>query len=128
MTRTDIMVLTALLLAAVLLLVARPPALGGDGRLVQVELGGRVVRRLPLAPHAGSRRISVELPRGRAVVVLADGGARILPMPRSICPRGICAHQGLIRREGETLVCAPNRLVVRIVGDTAPRPVDAVAR
>ncbi|MGE5552266.1 MAG: NusG domain II-containing protein [Bacteroidota bacterium] len=127
MTRTDRIVLVALVMAAAVLVVIRPLALGrAEKATVQVELAGRVLRRFPLYPPEVSRREVVELPRGKAVLSFAEGGVRILPMPRELCPRAICSHAGLIRRPGESLVCAPNRLVVKVVGGM--QAVDAVAR
>ena len=127
MTRTDRIVLAVLVLAAAALLALRPLALGGErGAAVQVELGGCVACRFPLLPVGETREVAVALPHGRAVLSLEQGGVRILPLPHDLCPKGLCSHTGLIRRPGETLICAPNRLVVRIVGDG--ETVDAVAR
>ncbi len=127
MTRTDRYVLLALAFSMLLLLILRPLALGrGNARFVQVEVGGRVVRRLALLPGDQRQEVPVEIPGGQAVLSFEQGGVRIEPMPRDLCPRGICSHSGLIRRPGATLICAPNRLVVKVTG--GPAAVDAVAR
>ena len=127
MTRTDRIILVMLVVAAALLMVIRPLALGRERTAtVQVELSGRVIRRFPLQPPTITRQEVVEIPGGRAVLSFEKGGVRILPMPREICPRAICSHSGLIRRPGGSLVCAPNRLVVKVVG--VNQAVDAVAR
>ncbi len=94
--------------------------------IVQVELAGHTVRRLPLLSAKASARTVIPLARGRAILAFERGGVRILPMPRSLCPRAICSHSGLIRRPGETLVCAPNRLVVRVLGKDQ-KAIDAIA-
>lgn len=127
MTRTDRVVLIVLVVTAALLIALRPLVLsrGGPGR-VQVEVAGRIIRRLPLLPPSEMRRVSLTIPRGQAVLSFERGGVRLLPMSRSICPRAICSHSGLIRRPGENLVCVPNRLVVRVTGKSGG--IDAVAR
>lgn len=128
LTRTDRLILAFCVFLALALLVGRPFVLGRDrAAVVQVELAGRTVRRLPLLTAEATVRTVIPLARGRAVLSFEDGGVRILPMPRDLCPRAICSHGGLIRRPGETLVCAPNRLVVRVVGKDRPA-VDAIAR
>ena len=58
----------------------------------------------------------------------ADGGAgnRLLisnqtaNMVWADCPDQICVHQAPISHVGETIICLPNRVVVTIVGDSAP--------
>jgi len=110
---------------AVSLIIVRPLAMGkGKAEAVQVELAGHSVRQIALLPSG--RRVIIPLSRGSAVLSFEHGGVRIMPMPRPLCPRQICSHGGLIRLPGETLVCAPNRLIVRVLsGESA---VDAVAR
>ncbi|MCL6615368.1 MAG: NusG domain II-containing protein, partial [Firmicutes bacterium] len=127
MTKTDRLVL---FLLAALGLAAFLPSLSGasHGSAVQVEISGRVVEEFPLpSPESPPRKVIVPLPRGRAVLSVEKGGVRILPMPSDLCPLGICSHSGPIDRPGESLVCVPNRLVVRIIGGDAGI-VHAVAR
>lgn len=128
LTRTDRLLLFCLLFLAAAFLLARSLAAGGDGALAaQVELGGRTVARFHLPAAGGEQKVSVAIPGGRVYLSLTSRGARILPMPRALCPRGICAHSGRIGRPGEALVCAPNRLVVRLVAHDS-RGLDAIAR
>ena len=42
------------------------------------------------------------------------------------CPNHDCLHMGAIRTAGQMLVCVPNELVIRIIGDSETE-VDAVA-
>ena len=58
--------------------------------------------------------------------MIEDGAAR---MEDADCPDQICVRQGKIRAQGETIICLPNRVVVRITGTGEPdgEEVDAVA-
>ena len=101
--------MAAVLLTAAALLVARPG--GGTPRAAIVQVGGEVVRRLPL--DAG---VHIEVP-GRAGVseVVVDGGrVRILDSP---CARRICVRRGWLRAVGDVAACVPNQLVVRVEGE-----------
>lgn len=45
------------------------------------------------------------------VIEVSSAGARILSSP---CPDQICVRQGELRENGDTAVCAPQRVVVKI--------------
>ena len=47
------------------------------------------------------------------VVEVSDGGVSVRS---STCPNKNCVQHVPIRKEGETIVCLPNRLVIRIDG------------
>lgn len=127
MTRTDrIIILLCLALAAGFFVVPSIAARSARPKMVQIEVKGRIMKRVRLLPPGQSGKIYVPLSRGQAVISLENGGARILPMPGALCPKGICSHAGAIRRGGQVLVCAPNALVVRVI-DNQNR-VHAVAR
>lgn len=96
-----------LLLAA---LVAWPLMRGPEGARVIVERDGRVLFSAPLDTH---RRVSLDGPYGPTVVLVEQGQVRI---ESSSCPRHLCQRQGSIQRQGQMLVCLPNRLLVRICG------------
>ncbi|MGQ9779835.1 MAG: NusG domain II-containing protein [Bacillota bacterium] len=129
MSKTDRVLFLLLLVLGLALFVPSFLRAGQGRRMVQVELAGRLVREFPLPPEGSPpRRVTVPLPKGEAVLSLEKGGVRILPLPRAICPQGICSHSGLIRRPGESLVCVPNRLVVRILDQRRAAAFDAVAR
>ena len=92
-----------------------------EGKQVLIEAGGRVVGDFSLGED---RLIPVDGKLGTTRVKIADKAVRVLDSP---CPRKICVESGPIRRSGETLVCLPNRVVIRIKGGDE-RSVDAVSR
>ena len=112
-----------LLLAAVVLLAAaavwfftRP---GGSGAWAVVTVDGQEVGRYALDEDRtvtiGAEDYNVlEISGGQAAVIEAN------------CGDHTCVRTGWISREGETIVCLPHRLVVRIEGGAAGP--DAVVR
>jgi hypothetical protein len=114
MTALDRKVMLTLAIVAVLLFGLRfwpAPA----GRLIaRVEVNGTVVQDIDLN-RAEGRTVPIKLPRGQAELEVKDRAVRLLEMPDSLCPRKICSHIGWIRRPGETIVCLPNRLVIRLI-------------
>lgn len=110
--KADLLLLAAALvfgavLAAVLLLRA-----SGDGT-VQVRMAGAVTAGYPLDVDASYTITGVN--GGTNLLVIEDGAARI---EEASCPDGVCVHTGRIRRNGQSIVCLPNQVVVEIVSDT----------
>ena len=109
--KADLLLLAAALvfgavLAAVLLL--RSP-----GGTVQVRVAGAVTAGYPLDVDASYTITGVN--GGTNLLVIEDGAARI---EEASCPDGVCVHTGRIRRNGQSIVCLPNQVVVEIVSDT----------
>ena len=92
-----------------------------EGKRALIELDGETVGNFPLDED---RLIPVEGKLGTTRVEISVKGVRVLDSP---CPYKLCIKSGSIRRSGETLVCLPNRVVVRITGDEGEE-VDAVSR
>ena len=109
--KADLLLLAAALvfgavLAAVLLL--RSP-----GGTVQVRVAGAVTAGYPLDVDASYTITGAD--GGMNLLVIEDGAARI---EEASCPDGVCVHTGRIRRNGQSIVCLPNQVVVEIVSDT----------
>ena len=109
--KADLLLLAAALvfgavLAAVLLL--RSP-----GGTVQVRVAGAVTAGYPLDVDASYTITGAN--GGTNLLVIEDGAARI---EEASCPDGVCVHTGRIRRNGQSIVCRPNQVVVEIVSDT----------
>lgn len=75
----------------------------------RVVRDGRVVALLRLGQdrvfEVGDAGVTVEVRAGRVRVAESD------------CPRKVCVRTGWISRPGRAIVCAPNRLLVEVVGD-----------
>lgn len=59
------------------------------------------------------------------ILQIKDGQASMITAD---CPDQLCVHQNAITKEGQTIVCLPNRVVVEIEGDTEKQELDAIAR
>ena len=103
----DLLLAAGILLAAGLLsLLLRP---GGSGAWVVVSADGREVARYPL-----DQDLEVVL-GGEAynVLQIRGGGAAVTD---ANCGDRTCVAMGPIFREGETIVCLPHRLIIRVEG------------
>lgn len=60
-----------------------------------------------------------------ATLEISRGRVRMLPLPKELCPRGICSHTGWIRYDYQSIVCVPNRIMIFFSGGKTPE-VDGV--
>lgn len=109
--RRDLILLLAVLvigLIGIVILYTRPAALNGE---VEVAVDGEVVMTLPLSEDT---EVTIEgVDGGENLLVIQDGTAKI---ESASCPDGICVRHYAISRDGESIICLPNRVVVTIRG------------
>lgn len=82
-----------------------------DGDRVVVTVDGAVYKEYPL-----NKDISVEIPGvkgGTNHLVIKDGYADVT---EASCPDKICVKSRKINKTGESIICLPNKVVVKIVG------------
>lgn len=88
------------------------------GSIVTVYRDGEIVREVPLDSEA---EFTVEGAYTNQVLV-KDGSVSVTA---SDCPGNDCVHSGAIHDSGRSIVCLPNRVEIRIEGESA---VDFVVR
>ncbi len=86
--------------------------LGKAGVMAVVEVDGAEIARFPLSEDG-----VFPLNGGTNTLEILDGKARML---HAECPDKLCVKMGWVRFSGQSLVCLPEHLVVRIVGGEAP--------
>ena len=78
-----------------------------EPKYVSVRLDGMEITRMPLnqdCRHSIGSGNMIEISGGSVRMIYAD------------CPDKICVKTGSISRSGQSIVCAPHKLVVTIVG------------
>ena len=79
-----------------------------EGAYVVVSIDGGEVCRYSLSEDG-----EFTLNGGTNTLVISGGKAYI---SEADCPDGLCVSQGKISRTGQTVVCLPHRVMLRIVG------------
>lgn len=113
-----LLVVLAIGLAGILFLYTRPAAADGE---VEVSVDGEVVMTLPLSED--TKVMISGFDGGENLLVISDGKAEI---ESASCPDGVCVRHYAISRDGESIICLPNRVVVTIRGGEKGE-VDAIA-
>ncbi len=114
----DGVVICAVLLAAGVLALALLLPRPAMAPTVEIYQNGALLYTLPLAADTrltvgGDYQNTVVIENGRVYVESAT------------CPGADCVHTGAIDRAGQSLFCLPNRLEIRLVGQS---DVDMIAR
>lgn len=108
-TRGDIGLIVGCLLAA-LVFCGLWLALRRGGGTVIVEQDGRETARYALTKD---RTVKIEGAAGYNILVIEGGEVWL---SEADCPNLLCVKTGKIRYAGQSIVCLPHRLAVRIVG------------
>ena len=110
----------AILILALLVVLAIAGAcfflLRGEGSTVTIKVDQRVVGVYPLSED---RVVDIPSETGHNRLVIQDGKAS---MESATCPDGICVAHYAIHRNGESIVCLPNKVVVTVTTDNAAEP------
>lgn len=123
MTRGDKVLMACVLLAALACAVALYGRLllsdRSQAARAVVTVGGRTARTFDL-PATG-----IFLLEGRSGAATVEVDGMRIRMREAHCPGGICQRQGWIAHPGESIVCLPGEIVIRMEGAAA---LDAVTR
>ena len=117
--KADIIIIAAVLCAAAVLLLCLN-LFAGHGNVAVIEQDGAVIAELPLDEDAtfevkadGKVTNTVEIKDGRVSVTKAD------------CPDKICKNHRPVSKNGESIICLPNKVVITVKG--SGEKVDGVA-
>ncbi|MDO4270051.1 MAG: NusG domain II-containing protein [Eubacteriales bacterium] len=114
----DFVIIGAVLLLAAALAAALLWQAAGDRLYAEVWQDGVLLERVRLSDNT-DRVIEVD---GHNTVVLSGKTAR---MQTADCRDQVCVRTGTLTRVGQSAVCLPNRVLVKLVGEKAE--VDAIA-
>ena len=95
------------------------------GGTAVVRVGGSVTASYALAED---RTVTIEGKNGGTNVLVIENGTAHLS--EASCPDKLCVHQGTVSRQGQTIVCLPNEVVIEIQGleKEEELPYDAIAK
>ena len=80
-----------------------------EGAIIQIVRDKSVMDSYPLTIE---QLIELSDESGCNTLLSQNGKAQIIDAD---CPDGLCMHQNPIRYNGETIVCLPHKLVIRVV-------------
>ncbi len=112
MKRQDLILIGSLLLIGIALLAGYRLWYHDSGGSVEITIDGERYQTLSL-----SKNTTIELPAGNGsnILTIRDGAA---DMTDADCPDQLCVKQKAISHTGETLVCLPHKVVVKVINNS----------
>ncbi len=110
MKKADL-ILAAVILAVALSIAGSRYVHQADGSVVVVAVNGEETARYSLHQN---RKVNIRSDGGYNLLVIENGSACVQDAD---CPDRTCVHEGKIRRDGETIVCLPHKVVITVVSD-----------
>ena len=108
-----VVVLIVALLSGATVLAFRYFAAQGERAVIEVD--NKALFTVTLKPSGEARTITVQGVLGLSLIGV-DGDQ--IYMIDSACPDKVCVHMGRKSLAGELIVCLPNRVVIRILGES----------
>ena len=101
-------ILTAAILLICAVFAAMMLFMRSNGDTVRIYRNGELFAEQNIADDAV---INVD---GLMDVVVKNGSVRV---ESSVCPSGACEHSGSINKKGESIICLPNKILIKIEGE-----------
>lgn len=107
----------AIMLVLVLSVLIFAVSVTGDrtARYCVIEINGSEWARYDMTTLSKDREVIIDNEYGRNTVILSDDGVWV---SSSDCPEGCEIKAGKITQAGQSLVCLPHKLVIRLEGST----------
>ena len=126
MTRADKFLLAGLVLFSLLSMAALYSRFSGGADKLQsskavISVQGKILRTIDLTPGTRSS-FTLQGRLGPSIVEKEGNRIRMMEAP---CAGKVCVNQRWIENPGETIVCIPGEIMIRIEGTA---PLDAVTR
>ncbi|MGB3367893.1 MAG: NusG domain II-containing protein [Acidaminobacteraceae bacterium] len=95
-----------------------------DNPIAEVTYDGQKILEVDLSENS---IVKFEFATNIGYLEIKDEKVRIIEMPKSICPQRICSKFNWINRQGDILVCLPNKLTVEIKASRVTNEIDALS-
>lgn len=107
--KNDIILAGAVLFAALILLIIYLVVAGGKAGLVEAVVDGKSYGIYSLNED---KEVEILTSYGRNLLIIENGCAYVA---EADCPDGICVRQGKINRRGQSIICLPHKLTIRLI-------------
>ena len=96
---------------------------GGNGS-IGVYQNGELIYLFSEEELHEDREIVIEYMGGTNTLLISEGSVSVTD---ASCPDGDCIRHGPLEQGGTPIICLPNRLVIRYMGENENKDVDAIS-
>lgn len=107
--KNDIILAGVIFLAAFVLFIIFLAGAVGTAGLVEAVVDGKSYGVYSLNED---KEVEILTSYGRNLLIIKDGSAYVA---EADCPDGICVRQGKINRKGQSIICLPHKLTIRLI-------------
>ncbi len=83
----------------------------GRGNKIEIFVDNKLYREYPITAN---EKIKIKTKNGVNEISIHD---KVVEMTHSNCPDKVCVNTGKISKPGQSIVCLPHRINIKIVGD-----------
>lgn len=110
--KKDLLLIIVILAAVGILYIGNRILFQSPAKLVTVSVDGKLTETLDLYKDT---QLTIDGYGGESNQLIIENGE--VWMTDATCPDKVCIRQGKIHSSGESIICLPNRVVIRITGD-----------
>lgn len=112
--KNDVIFITSLLV--ILAIVCCPILFREEGDTVMIKTGGEIFGEYSLHED---QTIEIRSDKTLNVIIIREGKVW---MENASCPDGICTAHRAIFRDGESIICLPNRVLITVISEKEEAP------
>lgn len=83
-------------------------------KYVEISIKGKLYEKVLIKDNSFKKTIKIKTNLGTNIIQIENGGARMVDAD---CRDKICIKEGFKDKNGQTIVCLPNKFVVEIKGE-----------
>lgn len=94
--------------------------------IIVIQVDNREEKKISLSDVKDGEIYAFNFKNTIGYIEVNNGKVRMLEMTKEICPNAICSETGWIQSTNQSIVCLPNKIVVKIEGVKADKGIDEI--
>ncbi|MEG0250200.1 MAG: NusG domain II-containing protein [Peptostreptococcus sp.] len=111
MKKKDVILIGVILLAILVSIFANKVINSGDSDRIEIYVKNKLYKEYPID---ADEKITIENGNEKNVIYIHDKGVEML---EANCPDEVCIKAGFINKAGQSIVCLPHKINIKIVTD-----------
>lgn len=111
MKKKDFILIAVILLAIVIAFFANKAINSGQSDRIEIYVNNKLYKEYLIDAN---EKITIKNGNEKNVVYIHDNGVEML---EADCPDGVCVDTGFINKPGQSIVCLPHKINIKIVTD-----------